>query len=120
MLNVWQEQTPLGEHSMGGGSPIANGTETVQERVDRQAATVGSWFCGLADSPDLDSLLPSNPDLNAQTPTEDWDPQVFRSGADDMIAFTMMESKIPTDYERSTGLQTLNDVACPRISEGRV
>ena len=35
-------------------------------------------------------------------------------------AFTMMESKILTDCERSTGLQTLNDVACPRISEGRV
>ena len=83
---MWQEQTPLGQHSMSGGSPVLNSTKMVQERVDQQVTTINSWFCGLADSPYFDLLHPSSPNLDTQTPIEDWDLQVFWNGAGNMIA----------------------------------
>lgn len=71
---------------MGDGSPIPNGTGTMQERIDRQATTVISGYCGLTDDSDFESFHTPLSSHDDQLPIEDWDPQVFRTWVDDMIA----------------------------------
>ena len=70
---------------MGDGSPIPNGTGTMQERIDRQATTVISGYCRLTDDSDFKSFHTPLSSHDDQLPIEDWDPQVFRTWVDDMI-----------------------------------
>jgi hypothetical protein len=76
----------MGQIIMGDGSPIPNGTGTMQERIDRHATIVTSGFCGLADGLDFETFHTSTSSHDSQTPMEDWDPLVFRNWVDDVIA----------------------------------
>ena len=67
-----------GQLTFADGSPIPNGTGTLQEKVDRQIGSVITGFCGLAEGPGFESF--HTPVIAYDdTPTEDWDPEVFTS-----------------------------------------